>query len=279
MNNNEWAYLFNTSQPDIFMMVGILALGIACFGWYMAFKVRRPMIFRVKLAVVFLIPFMLSGTYLCPFLHFSHVYRMLLIYTFIVMLNILYWRELRKMSTSIGYHKHVLVNFLDMVPDMVWMKDVDNRFTYTNRSICSELLKCSPEEAFGKTGTEIAKMQIEKGFDYTFGEVCCNSDEETLLKDCACRFIEFGEVNGKFIALQVFKAPLWTRLPDGSKRVVGTIGMGRDLTEEYQDHQLMSKLCKEGNIEEAMRVFNVHINRYEATGSCCSASVLNGREK
>lgn len=279
MNGTEWAYSLNNPTPNIFTIVGILALGIACFGWYMAFKVRRPAIFRVKLAVVFFIPFMLAGTYLFDFLSLSHVYRMLLIYTFIVMLNILYWRELRKMSTSIGYHKHVLVNFLDAVPDMVWMKDMDNKFTYTNQSMCDGLLKCTAEEAFGKSGIEIAEMQRDKGFDYTFGEVCCNSDDETLMRDCACRFLEFGEVNGQFLALQVYKAPLWVKLPDGSRKVVGTIGMGRDLTLDYQDHELIVKLYNEGKIEEAMEVFAMHVNRYKGTDACCTASILNGRKK
>lgn len=259
----------------IFKIVGIIALLITGFGWYMAYVVRRPPIFRVKLAMVFVIPLMLSATYLLDFLSFSHVYRMLLVYTFIMLLTILYWREIRKMTTSIGYHKSVLVNFLDMVPDMVWMKDIDNRFTYTNKALCDGLLKCSAKEAFGKTGIEIAELQRKKGHEYTFGEVCCDSDNETLLHNSPCRFLEFGKVNGKFLALQVFKAPLWVKLPDGSKKVVGTIGMGRDLTYDYEDHELILKLCREGKYDEAMEALIVHASRYKGTSkNCCDVSML-----
>lgn len=265
-----------TAHPDIFQVTGVLALLITSFGWFMAWKVRRPLMFRVKLAFVFIIPFVLAGTYLCPYLNFSATYRMLLMYTFIALLNMLYWRELREMTSSIGYHKKVLVNFLDMVPDMVWMKDIDNQFTYTNKAICEGLLCCTPEEAYGKTGWELAQAQRALGNDYTFGEVCCNSDNETLLKDCACRFLEFGEVNGQFLALEVFKAPLWVRLQDGSRKIVGTIGMGRDLTEDFQDHELIEELCNKGDTDGAMEVFLMHKNRYRFQGSCCTGGTIGG---
>ena len=48
--------------------------------------------------------------------------------------------------------------------------------------------------------------------------------------------------------------------------------MGRDLTYDYIDHELIGKLCSSGRIEEAMEAFEKHRNRYTYT-NCGSGAI------
>jgi len=248
------------------ILISILCLTLALFGIYLVLHIKRPLVFKLKVGMVYSIPLLLAVRYM----EFSEDhknllnsdYSILLLLTFAVMVNVLYWREIRWLTTSVGYHKHILVNFLDMLPDMVWMKDTKDRFTYTNEAIRRGLLLCTCEEAFGKTSLELANMQREKGNAYLFGEVCEDSDAIVKAQGEPEIFLESGEVNGRFLALQVFKAPLY-KLVDGKKFLVGTIGMGRDLTYDYEDHEELQRLFDEGKPNEALELFAKHKERYK----------------
>ncbi len=248
------------------LIASMFMFAITAVGFAISFKVKRAMVFRFKLALVYTIPAMLGMAYLTPASYIYHPYRVLLICAFIGLFQILYWREVKPETTSMGFAKSRLPDFIDIVPDMVWMKDLDNRFIYTNEAIREGLLKCTEKEAFGRTGIELAELQRAKGHEYTFGEVCDDSDDITLDRETACRFLEFGTVNGEFLALQVFKAPVYTTAYDGKKVLAGTIGMGRDLTYDFQDHEKISKLVEEGKVKEACAAFEVHKNRHMFTG-------------
>lgn len=251
---------------EINTLIAILCFILSMFGIYLVLTIKRPCVFKVKVGIVYTIPLLLSIQYtgLSPrtIELVNSDYSILLLLTFAVMLNVLYWREIRWLTTSVGYHKHVLVNFLDMLPDMVWMKDKNDRFTYTNEAIRRGLLFCTCEEAFGKTSVELAEIQRSKGNKYLFGEVCGDSDAIVKSTGNPEIFLESGEVNGKFLALQVFKAPLY-KIVNGKKHLVGTIGMGRDLTYDYEDHEELQRLFDEGKPNEALELFAKHKERYK----------------
>lgn len=259
-----------TIGADTQIIIGGLSSIITLFGWYMAYIIRRPVVFRFKLGITFIIPACLAVSYLCPVFNISRDYQMMLTYVFILLLHILYWRELKTMGTSIGYHKSVLANFLDNIPDCVWMKDLDGRFTYTNKALHDKILHSTPEKVFGKTGEEVTAM---RGDSFTFGAICCDTNTTTM-RECHCRFMECGEVDGKFIALHVYKTPIVATMPDGSKRIVGSICMGRDLTYDWEDHELIKSLCNQKRIPEALQALDVHIQRYCNNNDCCSAGLI-----
>lgn len=260
-------YMEYLDLDTVHTLAGIFMVGVTLFGFHVSLKIRRPAIFRFKLAFVYLLPLSLAVTYLVPTVHIAHPYRVLLMCAFMIFTSALYWREVRDLTTKIGYQKKALPDFLDLSPDMIWMKDLNNKFTYTNEAIRDGLLKCTEAEAFGKTGVELAIAQREKGHTYTFGEVCGDSDSITLKNRKVSRFLEFGTVNGQFLALQVFKAPLYNTRLDGSKYIIGTIGIGRDLTYDFLDHEKISKLIDEGDVKKALKVFDRHKRRYMFTGT------------
>jgi diguanylate cyclase (GGDEF)-like protein len=118
------------------------------------------------------------------------------------------------------------------LPDMLWVKDVDGNYLYANEAICEGLLMAKDtNEPIGKNDVFFAMRERETHKDdphwHTFGELCFNSDQLTIDKNKAMKFEEYGNVKGKLLYLEVFKAPFYNK--DGD--IVGTVGAGRDITE------------------------------------------------
>ena len=121
----------------------------------------------------------------------------------------------------------------DNLPDMVWAKDIHGKYLFANKAICENLLMAKDtEEPIGKTDVFFALREREKHKDkknwHTFGELCFDSDEIVLETMKPARFEEYGNIKGKLLYLEVHKAPFF----DEEGRLLGTVGSGRDITEE-----------------------------------------------
>jgi len=128
----------------------------------------------------------------------------------------------------------------DNMPDMLWAKDMENRYIFTNRVMCANLLQASDtSEPIGKTDMFFAERERnahpENPQWHTFGEMCANSDETVRNSGRPERFDECGNVRGKFIFLDVHKAPIF----DNDGEIIGTVGCGRDVTREKElEHRI-----------------------------------------
>lgn len=129
----------------------------------------------------------------------------------------------------------------DTMPDLVWAKDLRNRYIFVNKATCEKLLKArDTNEPIGKTDLFFANRERNSHPDdpewYTFGEQCNNSDKKTLEALKPMQFEEFGNVRGKFLYLDVHKAPLF----DEDGKLIGIVGSGRDITEQKRiENQLV----------------------------------------
>jgi len=118
-------------------------------------------------------------------------------------------------------------------PDMIWAKDLKCRYLFANRAICERLLIAKdPYEPIGKTDLYFAHRQRQEQPEnpewHTFGQICVDSDHVVLNSGKPGRFEEFGNVQGRFLLLDVHKVPLF----DENGEMVGTVGCARDITEE-----------------------------------------------
>lgn len=119
----------------------------------------------------------------------------------------------------------------DNVPDLIWAKDMDDRFIFLNQAMCDKLLKCGgPDEAIGKSHMFFAELERERGYGHSFGEVCVNSDALTRDRKAPGRFLEDGLVRSEHLVLDVHKAPLFSE----EGEMIGTVGCGRDVTKEKE---------------------------------------------
>ena len=133
----------------------------------------------------------------------------------------------------------------DNVPDMIWAKDLDQRYLFANRAMCQQLLNAANTgEPVGKTDMFFALRERQSHPDdpqwHTFGELCQDSDAITLEHGEESVFEEFGNIKGRLTYLDVHKAPFLNEKGD----VIGTVGSARDITErkrteaELERHRL-----------------------------------------
>ncbi|MBN2896672.1 MAG: EAL domain-containing protein [Campylobacterales bacterium] len=126
------------------------------------------------------------------------------------------------------------------MPDMLWIKDVEGRYLFANKAICDRLLMAhNTDEPIGKTDLFFATREREAHADkpqwHTFGELCFDSDKIVLQEQHPMRFEEYGNIKGEMVYLEVHKAPLY----DDHGRLIGTVGSGRDITEQVLTKQAL----------------------------------------
>lgn len=126
----------------------------------------------------------------------------------------------------------------DNVPDMIWAKDLNKRFLFANKAICEQLLSAADtDEPVGKDDMFFALRERNRHPDnphwHTFGELCQDSDTITLQNGKPSQFDEYGNVQGKFLFLDVHKAPF---LNDKGE-LIGVVGSARDVTEQKSNEE------------------------------------------
>lgn len=134
----------------------------------------------------------------------------------------------------------ILQQIMDVVPDLVWFKDLDGKYIYANKAIRERLLLC--DNPNGKTDAELASRskEIYGEASFTFGEFpCMDSDQLTLENNGPSRFIEHGLVKGELLYLEVFK----NIMRDDQGNPIGTCGVGRDITEYMKVINHMKAHC------------------------------------
>jgi hypothetical protein len=169
---------------------------------------------------------------------------------------------------------------LDHLPIMIWAKNLKGEFIITNSKTRERLLLVNcKEEALGHDGTYFANLARKKNPTikdyYTFGEVCDNSekivfDEQKKGNNGPHIFLEWGNIAGEFVALEVIKAPLY----DTENNLIGSIGSGVDVTEKvllYKDiiTSLESSACKglDSKCNPILTRARNYFKKYHFTGS------------
>ena len=143
----------------------------------------------------------------------------------------------------------------DNVPDMIWAKDLNKRYIFANKAVCSELLGATDtNEPLGKDDLFFAQRERSRFPDnaqwHSFGELCQDSDTLTLQNGKASRFDEYGNVRGEFMFLDVHKAPFL----DARGEVIGVVGSARNVTQQKlaEDKLQLSAMVLERSSEAMM---------------------------
>lgn len=137
------------------------------------------------------------------------------------------YQELYIEPKKVSEMRHMLETIGDTIPDMLWLKDLDGKYLYANKAIKEKLL--FQEDPIGKTDVFCALKAKEKygKENHTFGEICSNSDQIIIENKKPQRFLENGNILGKMMYLEVYKAPLF----DDDNNLIGVCGVGRDMTD------------------------------------------------
>ena len=145
---------------------------------------------------------------------------------------------LRRSENKYRHFYKMLRLMTDNVPDLIWAKDLEDRYMFVNQALCDKLLKCGrPDDAIGKTDLAFAQKERNAGQQHTFGEVGIDSDNMVKSKRSAGRFLEDGLVRNQYLVLDVHKAPFW----DEGGQLIGTVGCARDVTQEKQTEKALQE--------------------------------------
>jgi len=141
----------------------------------------------------------------------------------------------------------------DTMPDMLWAKDLNNRYIFANKALCENILSASDtSEPIGKTDLFFAQRERDLHPNepnwHTFGEICADTDTITLHEMKKMQFDEYGNVRNTFLFLDVHKAPLF----DVEGNLIGVVGSGRDVTRQKlaEEELIRAKVIAEESEEK-----------------------------
>src|SRR5258706_9445674 len=130
----------------------------------------------------------------------------------------------KQSEEALRYERDLLQVFMDNIPDSVYFKDTESRFIRINKAQAQFLNISNPENVIGKTDLDFQPREIAQRF---------MDEEKQIVKagQLINNRIEFNPTaDGKPRWLSATKVPV----KDLDGRVIGTIGISRDITEQQQ---------------------------------------------
>lgn len=151
-----------------------------------------------------------------------------------VVLTLIDVSGLRAAEDALFRERHLLDGLLSSVPDAIYFKDVRGRFIRANHAMAARLGLADPRDAVGKTVFDVT--------DEAAAQAQAAADDAVVRDGEAQNYVLENHTGPDGVA----RWDLVTRLPlkDGSARIVGIIGIFRDVTQEKR---------AEEKIQEAVR--------------------------
>ena len=121
----------------------------------------------------------------------------------------------------------------DNLVDWLWVKDKDMKYIFVNKALCENYLGITDiEQAIGQKNSFFIELQKEAHREnpqyFTLNETSYATDAKVLETGKPIRYMNFGNVRGKYMYLDIIKSPL----VDEEGNVVAIIGSARDITEQ-----------------------------------------------
>jgi len=128
--------------------------------------------------------------------------------------------ERKRVETTLLQKKQELRGLINNIHDVAWVKDCSGTYTLVNDAFAA-LMASAPEELLGKSIFDLLPEQYAAVLD---------NDEQTVLSGAqpvTKSIVPFVMKENKMRWYEVIKTPLY----DDSKRIIGTVGTSRDVTE------------------------------------------------
>ena len=131
--------------------------------------------------------------------------------------------ERKRAAETIVYERQLLRALLDLLPDGVYIKDLDSRFLMANKTLAKRFGKDNPSQILGQSDKDFFPAEIAATFradeEKVFAGETINEKEETVVFP-----------NGQKRTLLTTKVPF----RNSQGQICGMVGIGRDITERKQ---------------------------------------------
>ena len=129
-----------------------------------------------------------------------------------------------------------LQTMINSSPDMIWFKDMDGLHLEVNDAFC-EVVDKQKDDVRGKDHYYI--WNIPKEIYEQTGYVCVQTEDDVVAARKTCLLDEeVMKADGKLSKLKTYKTPIF----DG-ETIIGTVGIARDVTKEYEYLQNIEHLA------------------------------------
>ena len=132
---------------------------------------------------------------------------------------------------ELSAEREMLRTLVDSVPDLMYVKDSSSRFVVANTAVARKMGAATPQELLGKSDFDFYSKEIATPF-YEDEQSLIESGRALLAREEAC-----VDHDGSLTHLLTTKVPL--RSHEG--KVVGIVGIGRDITERKRAEAEMEK--------------------------------------
>ena len=143
-----------------------------------------------------------------------------------------YKKELEIERDKRAKERNLFLSVLDHLDDMVWAKDLEGKYIVANKAFREKFCYgITWDELQGMTDVELTKkFKKEVGEEnHTFGELCVNSDVVVQRSKLPQKFLEDGNIDGKFMKLVVNKSIV----VNSNNKMFAICGSGRDVTDWF----------------------------------------------
>lgn len=127
---------------------------------------------------------------------------------------------IKEMENALWSERNLLRNVIDHVPDFIFAKDREGRYTLSNMALARFFRKSSPDEVLGKTLSDLFPEEIARG---------SRADDLTVMEERRPMFNKVGLLASNYW-FSTTKIPLFSNTGE----VVGLVAVSRDITEETQ---------------------------------------------
>ncbi|GAB4427387.1 MAG: hypothetical protein Fur0044_25280 [Anaerolineae bacterium] len=133
--------------------------------------------------------------------------------------------ERQQAEAALAEERNLLRTLIENLPDYIYVKDTESRFVLVNTAIVRQLGAATPDEVIGKTDFDFHPLELAQQYRADEQAICqsgqplINHEEPTI-----------HHLTGQMRWLSTTKVPLC----DNQGRIVGLVGLNRDITERKQ---------------------------------------------
>ena len=132
-------------------------------------------------------------------------------------------KELSSKEHNIPFQEKILKEAISDFGVAIWIKDLDGRFLFANKTCCERILKCPEEVVLNMRNGDLKRDAM--------AQVCMRGDKKVLKNRITMRFIEHAIYDHGHVFLDTVKSPFY----DEQNTLIGITGSAVEITDSIPD--------------------------------------------